>query len=87
VDVADARDKGDDLDAVRGRQVLLGDGTGGDTACSRAGQRTGELLLAEANGNGVDALMVSRAEDRPPPLLALMPYLARYVQSACDGRG
>lgn len=31
--------------------------------------------------------MVSRALERPPPDEALMPYLARYVQSACEGRG
>ena len=30
--------------------------------------------------------MVSRAEARPPPPTARMPYLASVVQSACDGR-
>lgn len=35
VDVADARDKGNDLDTVSSRQVLLGDGTGSNTACGR----------------------------------------------------
>lgn len=30
--------------------------------------------------------MVSRAEDRPPPATALMPYFASYVASAWEGR-
>lgn len=30
--------------------------------------------------------MVSRAEDLPPPAMALMPYLASYVASAWEGR-
>ena len=29
--------------------------------------------------------MVSRADDRPPPATARMPYLASYVASACEG--
>jgi len=29
--------------------------------------------------------IVSRADERPPPATARMPYLASYVASACDG--
>lgn len=31
--------------------------------------------------------IVSRAEERPPPLDDFMPYFAMYVKSAWEGRG
>ena len=42
------------------------------------GMRASEQLLAKADElEQSHTLMVSRADERPPPLLALMPYLAR----------
>lgn len=80
VDLADGRDEGDNLDAVRHLEVALGDGARSDAAC--VGQRGQSRVLARVAVELMNVPMVSLALLLPPPLLALMPYLRRYVQSA-----
>jgi hypothetical protein len=73
VDFANGGDECDYFGPIGCFEVFLGDGASSDTTCSQASipnpnqQRKG----------GGGAPMVSRAELRPPPLLALIPYLAR----------
>lgn len=68
---ADGGDEGDDVDVVREFEVFLGDGAGGDAACSSV------ISLVDILSGRLYVPMVSRALLRPPPLLALTPYFSR----------
>lgn len=52
MDLSNRRDKGDDLDAVGDLQVLLGDGTGSDTADGLTSRR------ASSTGRGLDTVLL-----------------------------
>jgi len=82
VDGSYARDEGGDGGVVSERKVLLRDTGGGDTACPFRQLSSHPLGLRRRSKP-----IVSLAELRPPPELALIPYFCRYVKSAWDGRG
>ena len=71
-DLANAADEGNDLNVVSYLQILFGDST-----CDEKGSVWLESSILSCYSPAATRPIVSRAEERPPPLEALTPYFSR----------